>query len=134
MGARGILYRASFIPRLAACLPALRPPMARFMHLAVATVLPILSAVLSGCFPGAMLLTCPRPKDGEFPCDGRRIRQTCKDSHSLCDGGFVNTYLPCVSESACNAAIALVKPAVGYRPATCTKRVGSEAPGISTTA
>merc|ERR1712203_784932 len=66
--------------------------------------------------------TCPRPKDGEFPCDGRRIRQTCKDSHSLCDGGFVNTYLPCVSESACNAAMALVEPAVGYRPATCTKR------------
>merc|ERR1711972_119290 len=63
------------------------------------------------------------PEDGEFACDGRIIHQTCKDGRQLCDMGYVHTYLPCVSESACNSARAMVEGGtVDREPATCAKR------------
>jgi len=41
----------------------------------------------------------------------------------MCPRALVNTYLPCVSESACNAAKSLVIPYHEWDPnATCTKR------------
>merc|ERR1712217_198698 len=80
----------------------------------------------SGCLPLILPTICPKPEDGEFACDGRRIHQTCKEGHNLCDMGYVHTYLPCVSESACNAAMAVVEEGkestVGRESATCAKR------------